>query len=153
MLAHHICRPVKYALALCLLAALAAPLALRTAVGAEEKKGEALADRMGIVNDNYKSLRRQARTKAFDAESIKLIEQMVLESVKAMHMEPPMAAKVPADKKEQFLLDYRKSMANMLNELLKLEITILEKKNDAAATMIENLSNIKKEGHDKFVEE
>ena len=108
---------------------------------------------MTVVNDGYKVLRRQARTKAFDEETLKHVIEMQKASLAAMHETPPILAKVPPGDQAKFLVDYRKGMRPLLDALLDMEIALLEKNNDKVVELIDKLATIKKDGHDKFVEE
>lgn len=145
----------KLALAALMVAALLGPSAPR-AMAADETATEKqeIADHMGLINDNYKKLRRVARNKEFTDESVKLAAEMVTAAQASKEMVPPMAEKI-TDKaeKEKFIADYRKAMDAMIAQLQGLETALKEKRFDEAAKMIEDLNTTKKEGHDKFVEE
>ena len=109
---------------------------------------------MEIINSNYKKIRRQARRKDFDAETIKMVQEMQTQSLIAMHEPLPMAKKETGAKKKAMIIGYKKGMAELVTMLMKLEILLDEGKNDEAAkVMMEELAASKKDGHDKFTED
>jgi len=112
-----------------------------------------IVEHMTVVNDGYKVLRRQARTKAFDEESLKLVIEMQKAALAAMHEKAPMLAKVPAAEQAQFTIGFKKSMRDLVTATLDLEIALVEGNKDQVVELIDKLASIKKEGHDKFVEE
>lgn len=138
-----------------LLAILLSPIAFQPVLGDEEKdKPKDISDHMGVINDNQKKLRRSARNKDFNDESIKLVGQMIEASKASREMVPPMAEKI-SDKaaREKFIEGYKKEMDLLIAELVGLETSLKEKRYDDAVKSIEKLNDLKKSGHDKYVEE
>src|SRR2546428_573406 len=90
--------------ALLIVGSLAAPALLTAA----DKGKSKIADQMGIMNDNYKTLRRSARGKEFSDESVKLVGQMITAAQAAKEMTPPMADKKSGAEKDKFIADYKK---------------------------------------------
>lgn len=112
-----------------------------------------VVEHMTVVNDGYKMLRRQARTKDFNEESLKHVIEMQKAALAAMHEEPPILAKIPAGEKAKFMIEYKKGTRLLIDALLDMEIALLEGNKDQVVELIDKLGSIKKEGHDKFVEE
>jgi soluble cytochrome b562 len=136
--------------AMMMLALLGAPA---LTIGAEESEAKTIADHMSVINDNHKKLRRSARSKEFNDESITLASEMVKAAEASREMVPPMADKFKGEEREKFIAGYKKEMDAMIVELKGLEKALKEKRNDDAAKSIDKLNEIKKQGHDKYVEE
>lgn len=147
----------NHTLAALLIAALLGTMAFNaTSVIGDEKKEDApkdIADWMGVINDNQKKLRRSARKKEFDDESIKLVAEMIEAAKVTRDMVPPMAEKIPQAEREKFIEGYKKEMDLLIAELNGLETALKEKRYDDAAKSIDKLNDLKKSGHDKYVEE
>ena len=131
---------------------LGAPAMLTGADKSGDKKSE-VADRMTVVNDNFKKLRREARNKEFNDGSIKLATEMVAAAKAAKELDPPLAEKMSGAEKQKFIEAYKKEMDGLIAELQGLEKALTEKRYDDAVKSLEKLTEIKKKGHDKFVEE
>ena len=113
-----------------------------------------LVKAMEIIGSHYKKIRRQARTKKFDAATIKMVQEMQTQSLIAMHEPIPRATKLGGEKGKKMLIAYKKSMASMVTKLMELELLLDEGKNDEAAKMMmETLGTVKKDGHEDFTEE
>ena len=132
-----------------LAAALVGPVALLR--GADDEPP--IVRYMTVINDGYKVLRKEARGKTFNDQSVATVIGMQMGALQAMHEAPPMLKTVPTGEQKQFIINYRKEMRNVLNTLIDLEIAMLEGRADDAATIIDSLAKIKKDGHDKFMEE
>ena len=133
-----------------LLAAMLAPAPFRAAMADEKKDApKDIADQMGVINDGQKKLRRSARNKDFNEESIKLAGQMIEAAKASREMVPPMAEKI-ADKakKEKFIEGYKQEMDILIVELQGLEKALIEKRHDDAVKSIDKLTELKKVGHE-----
>ena len=134
---------------LLVVAGLGAPALLNAA----DKNKSKVSEQMEVINDNYKTLRRAARGKELNEESVKLVEQMIAAAEKAKEMVPPMAEKKSGAEKDKFIADYKKEMDGMIATFKGLEADLKAKKYDEAAKTIDKLNEIKKKGHDKFTED
>jgi hypothetical protein len=109
-----------------------------------------LSKKMDSFNDHYKAFRREedpAKGAAAARESQKLVAE-------TLSMTPAMLAKMaegPA--KESALATYRQMMGEVYVLLCKLEQAYLAKDMTKAAAIYEQLKEVRKAGHDKFVEE
>jgi soluble cytochrome b562 len=134
--------------------ALGLAVALTATVNVEAAEDTPLVKAMEIVGSNYKKIRRQARSKKFDATTLKLVQDMQTQSLIAMHQPIPRATKAGGAAGKAMQAAYRKSMAKMITKLLELEILLDEGKSaEAAKIMMEDLGTMKKSGHEKFTEE
>ena len=144
-------RWVGFALALTLVLSLG--LAGYDQVASAQADLPPLAQKMEIINDGYKNLRRAARSGAFDEETLSDVTKMQAATLEAKSLEPPMAAKLTGDAKAKMLNGYRKVMAKLLSELGALEVALRDSNVEAVKEHVTNLALIKKEGHDAFIEE
>lgn len=135
---------------LVILALLAAPLYFVRADGLEEHP---INEHMEEVNSAYKLLRRQARRKNFDDNSLEHVITMQQHTLKAMHMGFPRLEAASGEKKQQMLIGFRKKMAETLKHMLDLEIALLEGRADDAAELVNQLATDKNEGHEAYTDE
>lgn len=143
-------------LALVVAAALLGASLIAPARADQADKDKPVTKMMEQINHNYKTLSREARHKKFDDQSLKLVMEMEDLALKCMHEDPPMAEKpdkVPPAKKAQFILEYRKAMAQMVSSLMDLEIALRGNNADLAKELVEKLKTEKTDGHAKFTEE
>lgn len=143
----------RWMLSLLVVGMIAGPLSMSSLFADEEEEESPLEKQMSEINKGYKLIRRSARKKTFTADDLKAVSVMVDNSAQAMHQIPPMAAKIPADKKAAFLLTYKKMMGKMTKDLIDLEIALEEKKTEVALKIIEGLATAKKDGHEKYTED
>lgn len=109
---------------------------------------ELLEKNMKVLGSNFKKLRGQARSKAFDESSIEALEKMQAAAIFAMHAN----AEEKITKKED-VITYRTQMADVIKKLLDMELAVLAGKNDEAAVMVDDLNTLMKAGHNKFRKE
>ncbi|MCE2959103.1 MAG: cytochrome b562 [Akkermansiaceae bacterium] len=109
-----------------------------------------LAKQMEILNDAYKAIKKEqdpAKGAAFAKEAqdamIKAIVELP-EMVKAMP-EGPDKAKASAE--------YRKMMGTLISALADMELAFHNKDLEKVKTIVEQLRESKKQGHDKFMDE
>ncbi len=137
----------------CLLLSLiiAAPAAHMLRAEAHEGEEEApITMEMEIINDHYRTLRRQARGNRFDDSTIGLLAEMQLAALNAMHMNFPKADALPEAEGKAMMIDYRRDMAAFIKALLDAEIALLEDRKEDAGEIIGNLGGMKADGHEKF---
>ncbi len=118
-----------------------------------EDKKEKLEDLMGVVNSGHKKLKRMVADPAKKADAVEAVRQMIVASAKSKNQVPTMAKKVPADKMDAFVAGYQKGMNVLIKELMTLEEALLDGNKEAASASYDKLGAIKKEYHDKFIEE
>lgn len=112
-----------------------------------------LLEAMNTINSGFRSLRRVARRGNFDEESYATAAEMTKAAVLSMHETPPMAETIPTAERKQFIIDYKKETANLIKDLLDLEIAVLEGRTEDVNDMLIKLNDVKNEGHDKFLDE
>ncbi len=132
------------------LAAVVVPFGATSLLDAEDPP---IVRHMEAMNTPYKAIRRQARRKAFDAETIKNVNIMQEHALQAMHVAIPVIEKLSADKRQAMVAEYKKIQGDTVIALIHLEVALEKGDKEAAAKMIDELGSLKKAGHDKFVPE
>lgn len=109
-----------------------------------------LAKKMDELNDHYKSMRREddpAKGVVSAREAQKLIAA-------SLNFTPAMLAEMPdGPAKENALAIFRQMMGESYVLLCKIEQAYLAKDMDKAKELYGELKSIRKDGHDKFIEE
>lgn len=120
--------------------------------GQEEEVGP-LEERMLVLKRGMRALRRGLKDPKKDATSLEIVAGMAVAVGEGKLLTPPMLEGIPQEKKEGFLLEYRKSMVSMQMELLKLELALLGGDRDAAKAAYEALKDMEDAGHERFTED
>lgn len=118
-----------------------------------EDKGTPIDEEMNIIASGQKKLRRQIKDASKNEDSIKLLLEMQIATIKSKQFKPKSTEKVPSAEQAKYLADYHKGMNELLAELVKIEEALVSGDQAAAEASYEKLANIKKTGHDKFVPE
>jgi soluble cytochrome b562 len=109
-----------------------------------------LGSQMESLNDAYKALRKEtdsAKGAAFAREA----QQAVL---KGLAENPEMLSKMAdGPEKTKAAAVYRRMMGQLYVLLCDVETAFLEGKTDEVAKLVESIKELKKAGHDKFIEE
>ena len=108
-------------------------------------KNNALEQNMKILGSAFKKIRRQARSKTFDASTIQHIQKMQTAALLAMHESPSDIAN-----QKQRVIQYRSQMALTIKKLLDMELAALKGNNDDVAKRVTELYAIMKTGHKQF---
>ena len=117
---------------------------------ADDHEETPLGKQMEIFNDAYKAFRKETDP-AKGAAQMREAQQAVL---KGMGELPSMLAKMPDGRdKEMAAMQYRKMMGRLFVTLCEVEEAFLTGKTDDVTRLVETLKEMKKAGHDKFMEE
>ncbi len=109
-----------------------------------------LGKKMDELNDHYKSIRRE-NDPVKGAISAREAQKLIAACLNEV---PAMIGKMPdGAAKENALAIYRQLTGEAYVLLCKIEQAYLAKDVDKAKAMYEELKGIKKDGHDKFIEE
>jgi len=120
---------------------------------AQEEEVGPLEERMLVLKRGMRSLRRGLKDPEKDTASLKIVTEMAAAVGQGKLLPPPMIEAVPEEKRDDFLLEYRKSMVSMQMELLKLEMGLLEGDRKAAKASYESLKEMEDAGHERFTED
>ena len=108
-----------------------------------------LGKKMDSLNDHYRSIRREDDP-AKGAVSAREAQKLIAASLNEV---PAMLAKMPdGASKENALASYRQIMGEAYVMMCKIEQAFLAKDVDKAKALYNELKEIKKAGHDKFIE-
>jgi soluble cytochrome b562 len=117
-------------------------------VSAEEETP--LGKQMEAMNDAYKAFRRETDP----AKGAALARDAQQAVAKGLAEVPAMLAKMPeGPAKAKACAEYRKMMGKLFVSLCEVEEAFLAGKIDEVATIVDSLKDMKKAGHDKFMEE
>ncbi|MCL4210801.1 MAG: hypothetical protein HRU76_02500 [Phycisphaeraceae bacterium] len=144
-------RSVIPVLSLVVVAAVAAALIAAAPRGANRGDDVSLHDRMEVLRNNLRSLARSVGDPAKQQESLKLVAEMQKHIVAAKEQPAPKLDTLPAAEREPYGLAYRKAMTEVLEELARLEIDIIDRNAEQATKRIrENLVKMRDAAHEKF---
>lgn len=112
-----------------------------------------IIDNMEAMNKSYKKLRTQVTDKSQNEASIKLLLEMQKNVVTAKGEVPERVKKASEGDRVKMIQGYRAEMNGLLAHLIKIETAISDGNNAEAEKMVAALMDIKKTGHEKFMEE
>ena len=104
---------------------------------------------MRQINQNLRQLRRQL-TADKKNENLQLIREIRKNLEKAREEEPLKTPELPAQEWDSFLKGYQVLIGKVLNTLDNLESSVSDGKLEQAETLLAELNNLKKEGHQKY---
>lgn len=109
-----------------------------------------LAKQMEVMNDAYKAMRREEDP----AKGAALAREAQDAMVKAITETPELVKGMPeGPEKAKASAEYRKMMGSLISTLASMEIAFLDKDLAKVKEIVESMRDVKKEGHDKFMEE
>lgn len=109
-----------------------------------------LAEQMDVMNDAYKAMRRE--TDPVKGAALARTAQDAM--VKAIVETPAMLKAMPdGPEKAKASAEYRKMMGGLIATLAELELSFLNNDMAKVKEIIEAMRDVKKQGHDKFIEE
>lgn len=110
----------------------------------------ALAKQMDEMNDAYKAMRRETDP-AKGAELARTAQDAIVKGI----IELPEMVKAMADgpEKAKASAEYRKMMGTLITTLADMELAFLNNDMTRVKEIIESMRDIKKQGHDQFMEE
>jgi len=109
-----------------------------------------LAKQMETINDSSKAMSKETDP-AKSAAQAREAQQALL---KAMNETPELVAKMPEGRaKVLAAAEYRKMIGQALVAMCEMEVAILNGKTDEVEKIAAALKDLKKAGHDKFMEE
>lgn len=109
-----------------------------------------LAKQMEAVNDSSKAMRKETDP----AKGAALAREAQQALIKSMSESPELVAKMPdGPAKVLAAAEYRKMIGQSLVAMCEMEVAILNGKTDEVAKITAALKDLKKAGHDKFMED
>ncbi|MBI5432771.1 MAG: hypothetical protein HZA52_08080 [Planctomycetes bacterium] len=115
---------------------------------------EQLEAAMSEMNAALKSLGRGGITADNRDAALEALSKFQREAVVAKALTPPMTAKIDEKQRPEFVVGYRKMLAEAIKLACDAEIAVLDGKFEDADEILKNkLMGLKKAGHDKYQEE
>lgn len=110
----------------------------------------ALAEQMDVMNDAYKAMRRETDP-AKGAELARTAQDAMVKAIVEM---PEMVKAMPdGPDKAKASAEYRKMMGGLIATLADMELAFLNNDLEMVKEIVGTMRDIKKEGHDKFMED
>ncbi len=121
-----------------------------TASAADSDNDTPLAKQMGIMNDAYKAMRKEEDP----AKGASLAREAQDAMVKAITETPELIKSMPdGPDKAKASAEYRKMMGTLISTLADMELAFLNKDLAKVKTLVDQMKESKKQGHDKFMKE
>jgi len=109
-----------------------------------------LAEQMEAMNDAYKAMRRETDA----AKGATLAKEAQDAMVKAITETPELVKAMPdGPDKAKASAEYRKMMGSLISTLASMELAFLDNDLDKVKEIVDTMREMKKEGHDKFMED
>ena len=118
--------------------------------GAAEKENSPLAKQMESMNDAFKGFRKETDPVKGAAQA-REAQQAALKS--ALEIPEMLKAMPEGPEKVKALLEYRKMIGKLFVTLCEVEEAFLNGKMDEVAKIVTAIKEMKKAGHEKFIEE
>lgn len=125
-------------------------LSLFVSIPAVRAEDTPLGSQMEAMNDAYKAFRKETDP----AKGAALAREAQQAALKGLAEVPEMVSKMAdGPEKAKAAATYRRMMGQLYVTLCDVETAFLEGKPEEVAKLVESLKELKKAGHDKFIEE
>ena len=105
---------------------------------------------MDVMNDAYKQIRREQDP----AKGAGLARDAQAAMIKAINEVPQLVKDMPeGDDKAKAMANYRKMMGSLITTLADMELAFLNNDLAKVQEIVQLMRDMKKEGHDQFMEE
>ncbi len=109
-----------------------------------------LGEQMAAMNDAYKAIRREKDP----AKGAALAREAQDAMIKAVTETPELVKAMPeGDDKTKAVAGYRKMMGSLISTLAEMELAFLNNDLAKVEEIVQQMRDMKKEGHDQFMEE
>jgi len=109
-----------------------------------------LEGQMKILARGMRQLTQQVADPAKQQENIVLLETLKKAVTDSKTLDPRKTTSIPADKRENFLSDYRQELDQLSGAFDQVEEAVKAGQYDKAKSLLATVNSIKKEGHGKF---
>ena len=120
------------------------------AAAPDEDKKTDLEMRMDRMNKAFRKLKKQVADPAQNASSLELVATMQAAATEALDFTPAKAADLPADQQAKFVDDFKAGIKGMKDEFTKLSTALTAGKNDDAAKIFAEITDLEKKDHKEF---
>ena len=119
----------------------------------DDKPKTPLAEQMGGIAKDFRSLRKIVNNPAQKDAASQLVKDMIAHATKAKDFEPAKAKDISPADKDQFLTDFRKQLDGLIADFQKLRDAVDSGKTADASALLDKLNADKRAGHKKFSSE
>ena len=112
-----------------------------------------LADHMSEIDRAMTFLKRQVAKADKNDSSLALVVGIQQHALATKGMVPTKTKDLHASKRKGFVINYRRKIIGLLDELLKLEKQLLDNRNQDAVKTYQRIRRLEKEGHKQFRKE
>jgi hypothetical protein len=109
-----------------------------------------LSEQMEVMNDAYKAMRRETDP-AKGAELARKAQDAMVKGI--VELPEMIVGMLDGPEKAKASAEYRKMMGNLIATLADMELAFLNNDMAKVKEIVESMRDIKKQGHDKFMEE
>ena len=109
-----------------------------------------MGEEMEVISKSFRTIRRQAKDPATNAESAKLVDKMFTAAVEAYAYEPVWTSEQPAGEQKAFVEGFKKEMRVFIKLLANLEQAFEDGDNGAAEAIIGELRDQQKKSHKAY---
>lgn len=109
-----------------------------------------LEGKMQILARGMRKLTQQGTDPSRQAENISLLESLRKAAEDSKQLQPRKTADIPADRREQFLADYRAQMDKLAGTFNEIEEAVKVGDYAKVQPLMGTLKSERKEGHDTF---
>jgi soluble cytochrome b562 len=127
-------------------------LVLPSVLPAASEHDASVADHMKAINRGFKELRRQLADPGSTQANLTLISELKERVKGARKGEPSMTSGLAESERGPFLEAYRSVLDEVIGTLDKLGVAVKENRLEEASTLVKQLNELKKKGHNKFQE-
>ena len=109
-----------------------------------------LAKEMSAMNKAWRQIKKQAGDASQNAETVKLLDQVIENCEAAVDMIPVRSEEVSEDKRTAYIEAYKKEIKELTQQYESLRSLFEAGENEEAQGMIKKTDDLKKEGHKEF---
>jgi len=102
------------------------------------------------ISKDFRSLRKMVSDPAQKDAALHLVKDMEDRAAKAKGFDPTKTKQIAAADRDQFLVDYRKSIDGLIADFQTLEAAVTDGKTADASALLDKIQGDKREGHKKF---
>jgi hypothetical protein len=120
------------------------------AAGHDDEQKTELEMRMDRMGKAFRQLKKQVADPAQNASSLGLVSTMQDAAKEAVDLTPAKAADIPEDQRAKFVDDFKAGIRGMQDEFTKLADALKAGKNEDAAKIVDEITDLEKKDHKEF---
>jgi len=112
-----------------------------------------LEDHMEQMQSSLRELKRQIIDPRKNMESANIVAEMLVHAAQAKQMRPPKEREFASDKRQAFVMGFRKKMNGLCASLVQLEASLLDDDNIQAQKHLAKVLDYRFKGHRQYKQE